>query len=219
MLLLVPCLAMAQSEWEVPDAAKPAKEMKPAKEKKRGASAPRGAAKERRMKIDARYAEGAVTEVEGKVEWQKTIACPGQDADQVYERTLTALTALTKESRQGAKSRISAVNRKQHIIAAYLDEEMVFSNSAFAKDYTQFRYTLIAECSDAQVTLRLCRISYEYEKERPGGGVFTAEEWISDREALNKTKTNFYRLNGKFRKKTIDRKDELFNNLEQKIKG
>lgn len=219
ILLAMPLAAMAQSEWEVPDAAKPAKEMKPAKEKERGASAPRGAAKERRMKIDARYGEGAVPEVEGKVEWQKTIACTGLDADKVYERTLTALTALTKEERQGAKSRISAVNRKQHIIAAYLDEEMVFSNTALAKDYTQFRYTLIAECRDREVTLRLGRISFEYEKGRAGGGVFTAEEWISDSEALNKTKTNFYRLNGKFRKKAIDRKDELFNSLELKIKG
>lgn len=217
MLLMLPTVAMAQSEWEVPDAQKPQQTVRQAKQKKDKQQGEATAPRQRKMKIDAQYAAGTVPEVDGKVEWSKTFACPGRSTDDLYERTLAALTAITKEPRQGAKSRISAVNRKQHIIAAYLDEEMVFSAGALAKDYCSFRYTLIAECSEATVTVRLCRMSYEYEKGRPGGGVFTAEEWITDSQALNKSQTNFYRLNGKFRKKTIDRKDELFANLEAAI--
>ena len=40
------------------------------------------------------------------------------------------------------------------------------------------------------------------------------EEWISDKEAVNKKNTKLLPLSGKFRRKTIDRKDFLFNKFE-----
>jgi len=40
---------------------------------------------------------------------------------------------------------------------------------------------------------------------------YYAEEWITDRYGLNKKQTKLARVSGKFRKKTIDRKDYLFN--------
>jgi colicin import membrane protein len=41
-----------------------------------------------------------------------------------------------------------------------------------------------------------------------------AEEWISDEYAVNKKRTKLYPISGKFRRKTIDRKDFIFNKFE-----
>ena len=43
------------------------------------------------------------------------------------------------------------------------------------------------------------------------GIIFKAEEWISDGEALNKAKTKLYPKSGKFRRKTVDRMEEIFD--------
>ena len=39
---------------------------------------------------------------------------------------------------------------------------------------------------------------------------FTAEEWITDEEALSKDGKKLTRISGRFRRATIDRKDEIF---------
>ena len=41
----------------------------------------------------------------------------------------------------------------------------------------------------------------------------SAEEIITDENAINKKKTRFYKMHGKFRKKTIDRVEEVFDML------
>ena len=40
---------------------------------------------------------------------------------------------------------------------------------------------------------------------------YNAEEWITDKYAVNKKHTKLYPLSAKFRRKTIDRKDFIFN--------
>ena len=96
-------------------------------------------------------------------------------------------------------------------------EWLVFTDRALALDRTRLRYYLIVDCKDGQATARMTRISYLYEEER-NPQHFTAEEWITDEEALNKKKTKLYRNNGKFRRKTIDRKDFIFNKFEEILK-
>lgn len=203
-LLAVPSLLMAQSEWEAPVNTNAQTTTKVTKEKK--------------VKLDPKYGVGTVPVVDGKVEWQYNISMPGKSADQLFEQTLQAVTDLTKEPCQKEESRISAVNKKDHIIAAHLVEELLFSNAMLARDATDFRYTFIATCTDGNVNLRLCRISYAYEMHRSNGAIYSAEEWITDEQALNKKRTNTYRLNGKFRKKTIDRKDIIFQTIEDSLK-
>ena len=72
-------------------------------------------------------------------------------------------------------------------------------------------YPLMAECSDNKVKVTIFRISYWYEEERDGGERFKAEEWISDAAAINKAGTKLYPRSGKFRRKTIDRVEEIFD--------
>ncbi|MBQ1645356.1 MAG: hypothetical protein II052_00510, partial [Prevotella sp.] len=68
---------------------------------------------------------------------------------------------------------------------------------------------------DGHANVTLSRISYQYEQDRPDSqGVETvAEEWITDESALNKKKTKLARYTGKFRRKTIDRKDNIFETI------
>jgi colicin import membrane protein len=60
------------------------------------------------------------------------------------------------------------------------------------------------------------RIRYIYDiTETPSTEVnpnvcFSAEEWITDKEALNRKQTKMLKMPGKFRRFTIDRKDEIF---------
>ena len=58
--------------------------------------------------------------------------------------------------------------------------------------------------------MQLTRIIYIVDPERDAT-VMRAEEWITDHYGLNKPQTKLARISGKFRRKTIDRKDYLFN--------
>ena len=206
-MLLMPCASWAQSEWEIPDF----------EEKEQPASKKQEATKKRSKAILPQYNIGAVPEVDGKVEWNKDINVSGVNAEALYERMLKITTSLIKEKSQTANSRISAVNKREHIIAAIMEEEMVFSSSTFAKDFAHFRYSIIAECKDNSVNIRLCRMSYKYDIGRQEEQSYTAEEMITDTQAINKKGTKMFRTNGKFRMRTIDRVAELFMLFEQKL--
>ena len=56
----------------------------------------------------------------------------------------------------------------------------------------------------------MTRIYYNYDTERKPIK-YIAEEWITDKYAVNKKRTRLYPVSGKFRRKTIDRKDFIFN--------
>ena len=64
----------------------------------------------------------------------------------------------------------------------------------------------------------MSRIYYRYEEEQNDGGrVYKAEEWITDDNALNRKKTRLLPLSAKFRRKTIDRKDQIFDTIEKMV--
>jgi colicin import membrane protein len=65
--------------------------------------------------------------------------------------------------------------------------------------------------------MEMSHIKYFYEEER-NPQRYKAEEWITDKEAVNKKNTRLLPLTGKFRRKTIDRKDYLFNKIEGLLK-
>lgn len=223
LMLAVTTNVSAQSEWEIPESAKqtatPSKKKKDKKEKdKKEKDEAADKASAPKMKIEQKYAAGTVPLVDGKVEWSKDITVEGCCSDTLYQHTLDLLTQFVKSEGQTEKSRIAAVNKTEKIVVANCEEELVFSSSTFARDYTIFRYTIIAQCSDNKVNIRLCRISYRYDMGRPTEATYTAEEWITDEAALNKKGTNLYRLNGKFRKKTIDRKDSIFALFDVELK-
>ena len=84
-------------------------------------------------------------------------------------------------------------------------------------DRTRLMYNIIAKCDNGKADISMTRIYYLYEEERDPQ-TFKAEEWITDEEGLTKNKKKLSRVSGKFRRKTIDRKDYLFNKFTQLLK-
>lgn len=203
----IPTIAMAQSVWEKPTTDYDNKDDKTIERKVEKPSK------------DAKYLAGAVPEVDGKVEWQLDVDVPGKTADQIYSIMLNCLTDLTKTENQLEGSSVALVNKQEHIVAASIKEWLVFTDKFLMLDRTKFNYTLIAYCKDNHLTVTMGRISYRYEDNRSddGGYVYKAEEWINDENALNRKKTRLLPGSAKFRRKTIDRKDYLFDVIRQTV--
>ena len=165
---------------------------------------------------DAKYLKGAVTEVDGKVVFSKTINAPGKTADQVFDIVKAYITKMTGEKNQEV-ARSVVDDKEKHELGATFNEWLVFKSSPIMLDQTRMLYALKVNCMDGKAEVTMSNIRYIYEENRDPKH-YTAEEWISDKEALNKKGTRLLPLSGKFRRKTIDRKDFLFNKFERLLK-
>ncbi len=166
---------------------------------------------ENKANPDAKYlAENAVPVVDGKVRWEIDIPAPGKTAAQIYDILYAQLDKMTKEPNQIKNSGIVVKNTESHQIGAIFHEWLVFKSSALSLDRTQFNFLVIADCKDGMAHVQLNRITYDYDLERSPLH-YTAEEWITDKYCVNKKHTKLLPLSGKFRRKTIDRKDFIFN--------
>ena len=194
LLVCLPMAAAAQGNWEKPDQVK---------------EAPKKSTEYQY----AKYLGNVVPEVNGEVVWEKTFS-NNKNADENYAAMLNMLTAMTQEEIQiREKSNVSLVNKEEHKIICHFEEWLTFANTFINLDRTRFIYTLTADCKDNQVTVRILRVNYWYEENRNGGERYKAEEWITDKWALNKKKTRLAKISGKFRRKTVDRVEEIFNNI------
>ncbi len=171
-----------------------------------------------KLKEDPKYLEGAVpTDENGKVEFVENIQAPGKSAAQLYDIVYEYMTQLTQD-KNSIGNRIALVNSDKHVIANAMDEWIVFSSSFISLDRTEAKYNLIAEITDGNVKLTINHINYTYEEGRSTGFKSSAEDVISDKVALTKKKNDLARIFGKFRKKTIDRKDQIFSGLKDLVK-
>lgn len=162
-----------------------------------------------------KYLAGAVPEVNGKVVFSTTIKAPGKSKKEIYDLLLDYFTKMTTEPNQFEQSRISVTDDEKHeTLAGSYQEWLVFKNKPLVLDRTRLFYQLSAEIKDGEAIVRMSRIYYVYDEERQPI-TYQAEEWINDRYGLNKKKTKTARVSGKFRRKTIDRKDYIFGKLEQ----
>lgn len=163
-----------------------------------------------------KYLEGAVPLVNGKVVFTKTFEAPGKTAFQIYNIIGKYFQDITKEEDQINSQIVSADTTSYKIEASY-EEWMQFKSNFLSLDRTRFYYTLQAVCQNGKVSVEMAHIKYFYDEYRKPQRL-KAEEWITDKETLNKKKTKLTPITGKFRRKTIDRKDEIFKNLENLLK-
>ena len=171
-----------------------------------------------KLKEDPKYLEGAITfDEQGKIVFDTEIEAPGKSAAQLYDLVFDYMSGLTQDKESKA-SRMALVNKDEHIIVNTMDEWLVFSNSFIALDRTECKYNLIAKITDGKVSLSINHINYTYEEGRQTGFKLPAEEVIIDKVALTKKKNDLARIFGKFRKKTIDRKDQIFNEITALVK-
>lgn len=166
---------------------------------------------------DAKYLAGTVPEENGKIVFTLDLDAPGQSAETIYGKLYNCINSLTKGEDELPESAIALVNPKEHIIAARFKEWLVFTNNFLSLDRTEFNFTLIANCTDGHAHVTMERMSYSYEEDRPTGFHSPAEDIISDKAALNKKGTKINKVTGKFRRKTIDRKDAIFQALTQAL--
>ena len=163
---------------------------------------------------DAKYlVENAVPEKDGKVCFETTIEAPGKSASEIYDILLRQLTKMTKEPNQIERSFVAIKDSANHKLGAVFQEWLVFKSAALSLDRTEFNYQIICECFDGKANVSLGRIVYLYEQERDPQK-YMAEEWITDKYCVNKKHTKLLPISGKFRRKTIDRKDFIFNKFK-----
>ena len=149
------------------------------------------------------YLAGAVPEQDGKVTFELRQTATNMNASEIYKRVYNVLNNLAHDEHQAGNSRIALVNEAEHMIAAKYEEWLVFSQNLLSLDRTKFNYTIVAN---------------NYEEDRPSGFKATAENLIADRVALTKKGTKLQRMNAKFRMKTVDRVNEIFNEIKQALK-
>lgn len=159
-------------------------------------------------KNDSRYLEGAVPEADGKVVFTQEFSIPGMTQDEIYNRVLKWMEARMKKNENN--SRVVYTNQERGQVVGSGEEWIVFSSGALSLDRTKIRYQLNAVCQPEHCTLEVEKIRYEY---REGKEKYTAEEWITDKYALNKTKTKLVRGLAKWRRKTVDFVDALDQEL------
>lgn len=169
--------------------------------------------------IPAKYMQGGVPEVNGKVTWEKTYNIEGLPADKVYEMALSYFSSLVTGENQTDKSTLAVVDRVGHKIIARAQEWLVFSNTIISLDRAKMNYAVSVECSDGICKVLITNISYIYEEGRPSEARYTAEEMISDKVAFNKKGTGFTKGGTKkFRICTIDRMEQILTQFERSLK-
>lgn len=201
ILLCLPLMANAQNEWEEME-----HETTPQQETTK--------AKKVVVTEDQKYLAGAVPVVDGHVVFTTTIKAPGKSAAQIYGIIKGYMEKMTKMKNQSEQSRIAIDDPQKGNICGVYQEWLVFKSTALVLDRTRFFYNLIADVKDGEAVITMNRIYYLYDEER-NPQTMKAEEWITDEYGLKKNKEKLSRVSGKFRKKTIDRKDYIFKKLTE----
>ena len=159
------------------------------------------------LKEDPKYLAGAIQlNADGKVEFVLDTKASGKSADEIYNIVFQYMSKLIKNE-QNINSRIALVNRNnknEQIIACIMDEWFVFNQSFISLDN--------------HLRLSMTRIVFNYEEGRSTGFKEPAEKVITDKYALTKKKNDLAKIYGKFRRGTIDRKNQIFNDLTKLVR-
>ena len=116
--------------------------------------------------------------------------------------------------------RILNEDSQTHRFIFHVDQIIVFKSTGFVADESKISYNFSVAVKNGQFTMTMTDIKYRYEEGREGGGkIFPAEDWITDKEAYNRKGTKFLKSTGKFRIKTIDLKDLLFQKATDAVSG
>lgn len=164
---------------------------------------------------ETKYLEGAVTLKNGYVEFEKSYNVPDKSQEEIFGALQNYIQNSLIDGPESLKqSRMVKADSTNFTIVADLEEWLYFKRKAWVTHRTRFYYQIIAQAEEGRFNIIMRRIHYLYdEEERPGmAEPYHAEEWITDDMALNKEKTKLTRIAGKFRRYTIERKDEIFTN-------
>ncbi|MBO5699575.1 MAG: DUF4468 domain-containing protein [Bacteroidaceae bacterium] len=164
-----------------------------------------------------KYMAGAVPEKNGMVCFEKSFEVPNKTQGEIYSLLKAyATTSLVEGENALPQARIQDADSINGLLVVGMEEYLYFKRTALSTDGTRMYYQLIYQIEDGKFNVEMRRIRYIYDiTETPSTDVnpdvcFSAEEWITDKEALNRKQTKLLKMPGKFRRFTIDRKDEIF---------
>ena len=163
---------------------------------------------------DLKYLTNAVPVEEGKVTFTKEIPTPTLTEAQAYDALLNwARGYFTQDD-----SRVVYAEKADGDIAVVAENFLVFQSTALSLDRALMKYRVMIHCEDHLCKLKIYNIRYEYNVAyQKDPEKYTAENWITDKYALNKNGTKLNRGNGKFREKTIDMVDNIFKDAESAL--
>lgn len=161
---------------------------------------------------DPKYGKGAVpVDENGMVCFSQSFDMPaGMTEDQCYELLLNWAKGRFALPYANA-GRILNEDAQAHRFIFNVDQMIHFKSTPLSADESKISYNYSVSVKDGKYTMKMTDIKYRYEEGREGGGKkFPAEDWITDKEAYNRKGTKFLKSTGKFRIKTIDLKDIMF---------
>lgn len=168
---------------------------------------------------DPKYLAGAVTEENGFVVFRQSFDCPGKSQEQIYQALEDYTLSLLKSKVHLVQCRITQHTPEEGIVAASMEETLTFKSTNWILDTARMFYQVALTAHEGGFDIMMRRIHYIYEPMEVNGVEtgLSAEDWITDREALNK-KGQLRKIGGKkFRRATIDRKDEIFDNAYKAV--
>lgn len=167
-----------------------------------------------------KYLSGAVPVKNGFVQFERAVKVPGKQRAELYEKLLDyAQTKIVEGENHLPQARITEHDADNGVISANVEEYLYFKRKAWNTHRVRFCYQLIFFVGDGEFRMEMRNLRYSYDPEVSPAGeveVLRAEKWITDEEALDK-KGQLTRKAGKFRRYTIDRKDEIFKGAAQAV--
>ena len=167
---------------------------------------------------DSKYLKGAVPEENGIVTFKHSFDVTNKSQAEIYTALQTVVKNLVANGREDVRTRV--VSNENNSIVARVEEIMTFKKKFLNWDHTYFRYLISAEAvsaNKAEVIIKNIGYHYGFDQDGKGGEDYKAEEWITDKEAINKAGTKLYPRSGKFRRKTVDRVQEIFNEFQKAL--
>lgn len=171
--------------------------------------------KKRSKVVEPQYQAGAVSVVNGKVAFDEFIPAEGMTAAEIEEKVNSWITRRYVEPTVISAKRYESELPNTAIVKG--EEYIVFKNTFLVLSRARIYYYLTITAEDGGCRFNMSRITYWYDDEDDKGGIhMKAENWITDEMAFDK-KGGLKKFEGKFRRKTIDLKSQLVEELKNEL--
>lgn len=162
-----------------------------------------------------RYQAGAVPVEDGRVMFTKEVTDNSLSQGQLYDKML----AWAQNRFKDENNRVTYADKDKGAFAVVGMEKLIFTSNALSLDTSEMTYHLILQVTGNTAKIQFTNIHYKYEVsyERTPQR-FAAEEVITDEYALTR-RNRLNRMNGKFRKGTIDFTDKVFHEIDLLFAG
>jgi len=165
----------------------------------------------------SKYLAGAVPEAGSKVVFSKSIKPKKQISD---EQLFALMEHWANEnytiSDDKVQNRVLITDPVKKNIACWGEKMLVFQKSALSLDQAKMIYQLVLEINDGRCAITVRNIKYDYVDSKD---LMVAEEVISDKVALNKSKDKLNRYYDKFRIHTVNAVEEIYNSVNLYLNG